>query len=70
MKKLLTLAAASLMIAGLTMDAASARHRHYSHHGFGFFKLRASNAELRGNNANSASGSNSLANPNNTSGPH
>ena len=31
--------------------------------------MHGSNAELRGNNATSASGTNSLANPNNAAGP-
>jgi hypothetical protein len=33
-------------------------------------RLGGNNAELGGNNGNSAAGSNSLSNPNNTTGPH
>jgi hypothetical protein len=73
MRKFLAVMTAAVVIAGFTIDSASARH-HHRHggpgHGFSMRGLGGSNAELRGNNSNSASGSNSLANPNNTSGPH
>jgi hypothetical protein len=77
MRKLLAVVTASLVIAGFTMDSASARHHH--RHGRMDHKMTVGssmrgagggNAELRGNNGNSASGSNSLANPNNATGPH
>jgi hypothetical protein len=71
MRKLLTVVIASVVVAGFTMDSASARHHH--RHGkmsHGMTMKGGSNAELRGNNGNSASGSNSLANPNNATGPH
>jgi hypothetical protein len=67
MKKILAIVAVATVAAAATASTATARsHRH--HHGWGV-GLRASNAELRGNNGNSAGGRNSLANPNNTSGP-
>jgi hypothetical protein len=73
MRKFLAVMTVALVIAGFTIDSASARH-HHRHGGLGhWFSMRglsASNAELRGNNGNSASGSNSLANPNNTAGAH
>jgi hypothetical protein len=79
MRKLLAVTAAALLVAGFTMDSASARHHH--RHGKNMNEgmtvgssMRGagggSNAELRGNNGNSAGGSNSLANPNNATGPH
>jgi len=62
MKKLFAILAVTMIVAGTT--AASARsYHHYRHHHYGW-GFRASNAELRGNNANSAWGRNSLANPN------
>lgn len=74
MKKLLAVTAASLMIAGLTVGTASAKHRHHhrmhgmttgsSMHG----GMGGNNAELKGNSATSAGGSNSLANTNNPGG--
>jgi hypothetical protein len=77
MKKLLTVTTAALLVAGFTMDSASARHHHrHGKMGHGMTvgsSMRSGsggNAELRGNNGNSASGSNSLANPNNATGPH
>jgi hypothetical protein len=74
MRKFLAVMAAAIVIAGFTIDSASARHHHrHGRMGLGMFSMRGlggSNAELRGNNGNSANGSNSLANPNNTSGPH
>jgi hypothetical protein len=73
MTKFLAVMTVALVIAGFTIDSASARH-HHRHGGLGhWFSMRGlsgSNAELRGNNGNSASGSNSLANPNNTSGAY
>jgi hypothetical protein len=77
MKKLLAVMTASLVIAGFTLDSAFAKH-HYRHgrmgHGItvgsSMRGVGGGNAELRGNNGNSASGSNSLANPNNATGPH
>ena len=63
LKKLLAIATASLMIAAFTTDAASARHHHH-HHGYrmshGMMGAPGNNAELGGNNGNSASGDNSL----------
>lgn len=67
MKKVLAVAAASLMIAGFTIDSASAKH-HRSHHKMSTMTTGSSmkgNAELKGNNGNSAGGNNSLANTNN-----
>jgi hypothetical protein len=74
MRKLLAIATVSLVMAGFTVDAASARH-HHRHIGHGMtvgssMRSVGGNAELRGNNGNSARGSNSLANPNNATGPH
>jgi hypothetical protein len=67
MKKIFAILAVVTVAAGATMSTATARshHRGYHHWSVG---LRGSNAELRGNNGNSARGSNSLANPNNTAG--
>jgi hypothetical protein len=79
MKKLLAIATASLMVAGLTIGSASAKHRH--HHSMHSMTTGSSmqggtvgmgrganNAELKGNSATSAGGSNSLANTNNPGG--
>jgi hypothetical protein len=68
MKKLLAIATTALTIAAFTMDSASARHHHRHHridHGMTTGMgagggMRGNNAELGGNNGNSASGSNSL----------
>jgi hypothetical protein len=64
MKKVFAIVAVAMMVAGATMTTASA-HRYYHHyrHHYGWLGFRSSNAELRGNNANSAWGRNSLANP-------
>lgn len=77
MRKLLAVMTASLVMAGFTVESASARHHHrhgrMSHGmtvGSSMRGFAGGNAELRGNNGNSASGSNSLANPNNATGPH
>ena len=67
---------ATLVIAGFTMESASAKHRHRpgANHGVtvgsSVRRPAGNNAELGGNNGNSAGGSNSLANPNNATGPH
>jgi hypothetical protein len=75
MKKLLAVATASLMIAGFTMDSASAKHHrgHHKMHGMSGSSMRSggmrgNNAEMMGNNGNSAGGSNSSANTNNPGG--
>jgi hypothetical protein len=67
MKKLLAIATTALTIAAFTTDSASARHHHRHHRmdhgmttGMGAGGMRGNNAELGGNNGNSASGSNSL----------
>ena len=65
MKRIFAILAIVTMVAAATSAPASARH--HRHHGW--IGLRSSNAELRGNNGNSAYGRNSLANPNNASGP-
>ncbi len=70
MKKIFAIMAVVTVAAAATTATATARSHHRGHHHHGWtLGLRASNAELRGNNGNSASGRNSLANPNNTSGP-
>jgi hypothetical protein len=71
MKKILAVAAASLMIAGFTTNAASAKHRHHNrmHSMTGSsMKPGGNNAELKGDSATSAGGKNSLANTNNPGG--
>jgi hypothetical protein len=69
MKKAFAIMAIVTVAAAATTATAAARsHHRYHHHGW-TVGLRSSNAELRGNNGNSARGLNSLANPNNTSGP-
>lgn len=71
MKKFLSVTATALLIAGLTSGAASAKHRrHHVYPGQAYPSQRGwtgspppffgSNAELMGNNGNSASGDNSL----------
>jgi hypothetical protein len=70
MKKYLALATASLLLSVSSMDAAFARHHHRSSHHVtqgattgmngGGSSMKANNAELGGNNANSGSGPNSL----------
>ena len=77
MKKLLVVATALLIVAAFTVDAASARHHHRIHQRTGHAMTTGSaigpagsNAELKGNNGNSAGGSNSLANPNNAGNSH
>jgi hypothetical protein len=70
MKKIFAIMAITIVAAGATMATASARsYRHHHHHHGWSFGFRGSNAELRGNNGNSAGGTNSLANRHNTSGP-
>jgi hypothetical protein len=69
MKKILAVMAAAMVVAACTSVPAAARSYHYHHHHGWMHVFRGSNAELRGNNATSASGSNSLANPNNAGGP-
>jgi len=64
MKRIFAIMAVATMVAAATAQTAAARH--YRHHGW--IGLRSSNAELRGNNGNSAYGRNSLANPNNAAG--
>jgi hypothetical protein len=69
MKKIFAIIAVVMVAAAATTATATARsHHRYHHHGW-TVGLRGSNAELRGNNGNSARGLNSLANKNNTSGP-
>jgi hypothetical protein len=63
MKRFFAILAVAMVVAGATTAAATARSYHHYHH-YGWLGFRASNAELRGNNANSARGSNSLTNPN------
>jgi hypothetical protein len=70
MKKIFAIMAVVTVLAAATTATATARSHHRGHHHHWSMGLRGSNAELRGNNGNSARGSNSLANPNNTSGPH
>lgn len=65
MKKIFAIVAIAIMASGATTATARTHHRHHHYWSLGF---RGSNAELRGNNANSASGSNSLANPKNAAG--
>jgi hypothetical protein len=64
MKKVFAILAIVTVMAGATTATATARSHHRGHHHWAF-GLRGSNAELRGNNANSAHGSNSLTNPRN-----
>jgi hypothetical protein len=68
MKKIFVTMAIVTVVAGATMATASARSHRHHHHGWSF-GFRGSNAELRGNNGNSAGGTNSLANRHNTRGP-
>jgi hypothetical protein len=66
MKKLLTVAATALLVAGFSAGSASAKHRRHhvkpmpSGMTTGSAPIRGNNAELMGNNGNSANGSNSL----------
>ena len=74
MKRVLAIAAASLMIAAFTVDAASARHRqrgyHHHHSGHyyggphygshGMYRGGWGNAAMSGNHGNSGSGPNSV----------
>ena len=59
MKNLLAVAAAMLIVAAFSIAPASARHRHHAYHARSGMMM-GGNAELGGNNANSASGSNSV----------
>jgi hypothetical protein len=68
MKKIFAMMAIVTVVAGVTMATATARSHHRGHHHYWSFGLRGSNAELRGNNGNSAGGSNSLTNPRNAAG--
>jgi hypothetical protein len=70
MRKFFAIMAVVTVAAAATTATATARSYHYYHHHHHAWMLgfRGSNAELRGNNANSASGSNSLSNPNNAAG--
>jgi hypothetical protein len=80
MRKLLAIVIASLIAGTFTLDAASARYHHRAHHQVSHGTTTGmstrpagpagSNAELQGNNGNSAGGSNSLANPDNASKSH
>jgi hypothetical protein len=67
MKKIFAIVAIAILAAGATTATAIAR-THHRHHHYWSLGFRGSNAELRGNNGNSASGSNSLANPKNAAG--
>ena len=69
MKKIFAIMAVVTVVAGATTATATARSHHRGHHHWSV-GLRGSNAELRGNNGNSARGSNSLTNPNNAAGSH
>jgi hypothetical protein len=66
MKKLIAVTATALLVAGISTSSASAKHRRHhvrasqSEMITGTSPMRGNNAELRGNNGNSASGSNSL----------
>jgi hypothetical protein len=69
MKKFFSVAATALLVAGLSVGVASAKPRKHAarstHSGMqgattGSAPMRGNNAELMGNNGNSASGSNSL----------
>lgn len=64
MKKSLTIAAAALLIVGLSFEAASAKQRrHHGHSRSGMttgMSPTGGNAALSGNNGNSGSGSNAL----------
>jgi hypothetical protein len=64
MKRIFAIMAVAAVVAAASAPASA---RHYRHHGW--IGFRTSNAELRGNNGNSAWGRNSLTNPNNTAGP-
>jgi hypothetical protein len=64
MKRFCAIVAVALVVAGATTTAASARRYHH----YGMFGFRGSNAELRGNNANSGGGRYSASNPHNTAG--
>jgi len=68
MKKIFAIVTVVTVVAGATTATATARS-HRGHHHHWSIGLRGSNAELRGNNGNSARGTNSLANRHNTSGP-
>jgi hypothetical protein len=70
MKKIFAMMAVAIVVAGATTATATARSHHRGHHHHWSIGIRGSNAELRGNNGNSAAGSNSLANPNNAAGSH
>ena len=67
MKKIFAIMAIVTVVAGATTATAMARSYHHRHYHWSF-GLRGSNAELRGNNGNSAGGSNSLTNPRNAGG--
>ena len=68
MKKIIMIVAATTVVGIASPGTAMAKSHHYRHHYGWMHGFRGSNAELRGNNGNSASGSNSLANPNNAAG--
>jgi hypothetical protein len=70
MKKIFATMAVVALVAGATTATATARSHYRGHHHHWSIGIRGSNAELRGNNGNSARGSNSLANPNNAAGSH
>lgn len=62
MKKVLSVVVLLAACTGLTMQPALAKRYYHHHHGHSMMGVRGSNAELRGNNANSATGSNSAVN--------
>lgn len=68
MKKIFAIMAIVTVVAGATTATATARSHYRGHHHYWSMGLRGSNAELRGNNGNSARGRNSLANPNTAAG--
>jgi hypothetical protein len=63
MKRTFAILAIAITVAGATATAASARNHRHHHHGW--FSFRGTNAELRGNYANSVGGRNSALNPRN-----
>ena len=59
---------AIVALAATATAAATARSHHRGHHHYWSIGIPGSNAELRGNNGNSAGGRNSLSNPNTAAG--
>jgi hypothetical protein len=67
MKKIFAIMAVVTVAAGAVTTTAMARSHHRGYHHSWSLGLRASNAELRGNSANSVGGKNSATNPRNDS---